>query len=135
VSSRHHFLEPLLRAGDAAYCLVQERTGKVVAHHLELASDSRSRNRGLLGRSGLADGSALIIAPCNAVHTFFMRFTIDVIFADRQGNVVSLRPQLKPWRIGTGLRGFAAVEMTGGSITKMGLLLGDRLTVERLPDS
>lgn len=129
MSSPHHFLEPLLKAGDDEYCLVQERTGAVVADELELASDSRSRNRGLLGRSELAMGSAMIIAPCNAVHTFFMRFTIDVVFADRQGRVVRICRQLRPWRIGIGLRGFAAVEMAAGSVARSELVLGDRLAI------
>jgi uncharacterized membrane protein (UPF0127 family) len=131
VSARPHFLEPLLTSGASVYHLVNQRTGVIVAQELELAADSKTRNRGLLGRSGLADGSALIIAPCNAVHTFFMRFTIDVVFVDRQGHVLKLCHHLKPWRIGVGVRGFAAIELAAGAIDRSQIVAGDRLTMAR----
>lgn len=129
MSSRPHFLEPLLRATGVGHQLVNERTGSLVATDLEFASDSRARNRGLLGRSGIAAGSAMIIAPCNAIHTFFMRFPIDVVFADRRGDVVKLCRDVKPWRICAGLRGFAAIEMTAGSIDRCELQHGDRVKI------
>lgn len=126
-----HFLQPLLRAGSPAHGLVIERTGFVLAHELELASDSRSRNRGLLGRSGIAEGAAMIIAPCNAVHMFFMKFAIDVVFADRDGRVVKLCRNLRPWRIAIGLGGFAAIELSTGSIDRAGVVMGDKLAVSQ----
>ncbi len=52
---------------------------------LEVAVDSATRKKGLLGREGLADGGGLVIAPTNAVHTFFMRFPIDIVFVSRAG--------------------------------------------------
>lgn len=134
MSARPHFLEPLLRSGDAGHRLVNQRTGAVVAQVLELAADSRARKRGLLGRSGLGDGTALIIAPCNAVHTFFMRFTIDVVFVDRQGQVLKACRGLVPWRIGFSLRAFAAVEVPAGSAERAGISRGDRLAIAREPE-
>ena len=113
-SVRAHFLEPLLTATSVGQQLVNERTGAFVATDLEFASDSRARNRGLLGRSGIAAGTAMIIAPCNAIHTFFMRFTIDVVFADRRGDVVKLCRDVKPWRFCVGFKGFAAIELAAG---------------------
>jgi uncharacterized membrane protein (UPF0127 family) len=127
MSARPHFLEPLLEAGVKRYNLVNILTGSVVANHLELAADPKTRNRGLLGRSELAAGSAMIIAPCNAVHTFFMQFTIDVVFVDRQGAVLKLCPHLKPWRIGAVLGGFAAIELTAGAIAGSKIVRGDTL--------
>ena len=129
MTANAHFLQPLLRAESSAQVLVIERTGYVLARELELASDSRSRNRGLLGRSGIAEGTAMIIAPCNAVHTFFMRFTIDVVFADRHGTVVKLCRNLKPWRMGIGVAGFAAIELCAGAIDQSGVVKGDRLSI------
>lgn len=125
--SAPHFLQPLLNDGGGANVLRDSRTGRVVATQLELTTDSKSRRRGLLGRSGLPEDAAMIIAPCNAVHTFFMRFTIDVVFVDRKGQVVKLRRHLRPWRIGVGLRAFAAIELAAGSIDRCGIAKGDRL--------
>ena len=128
MSSRGHFLEPLLTS-TGAHVLRHERTGLTVARHLELASDSAARRRGLLGRTSLADGSVLIIAPCNAIHTFFMKFAIDVVFVDRQGRVVKIHHRLKPWRIGVALGAFAALEFAAGAVGPSGMAKGDRLVV------
>ena len=132
MSARRHFLEPLLEGGVNKYCLVNVLTGSVVAQHLELAADAKARNRGLLGRSELAVGSAMIIAPCNAVHTFFMRFTIDVVFVDRRGKVLKLCPNLKPWRIGAVLGGFAAVELAAGTISGAKIVRGGILNLREI---
>src|ERR1700682_5595453 len=80
------FLEPLAAlSAIAAPAIVNTRTGAVVATSAEVARTSSERRRGLLGRSGLPGGSALIIARCNAIHTIGMQFAIDVAFVDAQG--------------------------------------------------
>ncbi len=85
-----HFLRPLLARHPVAQALVNERTGSVVAETLETAFDSGTRRRGLLGRDDLAAGTALVLAPCNAVHTVRMRFPIDVVFVARDGRVTKI---------------------------------------------
>ena len=97
--------------------LVNSKTGAAIATRLETAFDSTSRNRGLLGRDALASGSALILAPCSSIHTFFMRFAIDVLFVDRHGLVLRVASNLRPWRIAWSLRAFAVVEMPAGALT------------------
>jgi uncharacterized membrane protein (UPF0127 family) len=131
MSAQSHFLEPLLKTDDFGLRLVHDRTGATVATELTLAADSRARNRGLLGRSGIAAGSVMIIAPCNAIHTFFMRFTIDVIFVDRQGTVLKLHSCVRPWRVRVALGAFAALELAAGSIERVGIADGDRLSVTK----
>src|SRR4029077_19922155 len=87
-----HFLAPLLKGDRPSSALVIEResTPTTLASTVEIAVDSASRKRGLLGRDGLAPSHALVIAPCNGVHTFGMRFAIDVIFVARDGRVVKI---------------------------------------------
>lgn len=131
---KRHFLVPLLSGSDC-YVLRNERTGLSVATRLEIAADSAARRKGLLGRDGLDEGSALIIAPCNAVHTFFMRFTIDVAFVDREGRVVRGSRQLRPWTIGVGLGAWAAIETPAGTLLSTRTRPGDRLILERSPDA
>ncbi|MCH8009235.1 MAG: DUF192 domain-containing protein, partial [Chloroflexi bacterium] len=53
---------------------------------------------GLLRRSSLEPGEALLLDPCTSVHTAFMRFAIDVVYLDRGGKVVKVSPHLKPFR-------------------------------------
>lgn len=111
------FLSAAARAkgGGATYFeLVDEGSGRILVPHLEIAVDRSSRNRGLLGRDGLPEGHALAIAPTNAVHTFFMRFPIDIVFVARSGRVVKVCEAVRAWRIAIGLGAFAVVELAAG---------------------
>ena len=126
---KSHFLRPLLRRPDQPLRLLNERTGLPVATSLEQAFDSASRKRGLLGREGLPAGHALIIAPSNMVHTFFMRFPIDVLIASRDGRVVKVRKSVPARRIVGALRGFAVIEMAVNELERSGTVAGDRLVV------
>jgi uncharacterized membrane protein (UPF0127 family) len=63
----------------------------VLATSLELADSGSRRNKGLLGRQGLAPGEGLWIVPCEAVHTFGMKFPIDLVYLDRGKRVKKLR--------------------------------------------
>ena len=105
--------------------LVNERTGATVASVVELAATRVDRRRGLLGRDALDLSAAMILAPCAAVHTAFMRFPIDVVFVDRDGHVRTVVRNLRPWRIAASPRAYAAVEMAGGF--NRDLMPGDRL--------
>ena len=105
--------------------LVNARTGATVASVVELAATRVERRRGLLGRNALDLSAALILAPCAAVHTAFMRFPIDVVFVDRDGHVRTFVRNLRPWRIAASPRAYAAVEMAGG--INRDLMPGDRL--------
>jgi uncharacterized membrane protein (UPF0127 family) len=106
------------------------RTGQVVAATLEAAFDSASRKRGLLGRDGLPAGHALVIAPSNMVHTFFMRFPIDIVFAGRDGVVRKVAARVPARRLAGSLRAFAVIEMAAGSVEASPVARGDRLVVE-----
>jgi uncharacterized membrane protein (UPF0127 family) len=108
---------------------VNERTGRPVATHLEPAFDSAARNRGLLGRDDLPAGHALIIAPSNMVHTFFMRFSLDLLFVSRDGTVVKLRTHVPARRIVGALRGFAVIELRAGALEASQTRTGDRLAL------
>ena len=124
------FLAPLLADGAGPFELVNSRRGSVLATRVEGAFDSASRRRGLLGRDSLPDGAAIVIAPCNAVHTWFMRFPIDVVFVMRDGRVAKTCVGVKPWRVAGSLRAFATVELASGSVRRFGLLPGDHLVVQ-----
>ena len=124
------FLSPLLRDGSAQYRLENVRTGAMVANVLLTAFDSQARRKGLLGRDSLPEGTALVIAPSNAVHTFFMRFAIDVAFVTREGRIVKIRAAVRPWRITGALRAFAVVELPAGALAISNTVAGDVLAVK-----
>jgi uncharacterized membrane protein (UPF0127 family) len=130
---RPHFLTPLLqRAADGLALYVEGRKAPV-ATTLEAAFDSTTRNRGLLGRDALAPDAAFVIAPSSAVHTFGMRFPIDLVFAARDGRVVKVRAAVPARRISVGLGAFAVIEMAAGAAERSAVRRGDRLVVRR-PD-
>jgi len=124
------FLAPLL-AGAEQLQLVNAATGSVVANCLEGAFDSESRRRGLLGRHSLDERAAVMIAPCSGVHTFFMRFPIDVIFAARDGRVLKVCANVGPWRLAASLRAYVAIEVAGGRAARAGVNAGDRVALVR----
>lgn len=94
---------------------------------VEIAASYRARRRGLLGRDGIT--GALLITPTNSVHTFGMRFTIDVAYLDRRFQVLDV-VTMRPGRLGAvRLRGRHVLEAEGGAMAGWGLRRGVRVTV------
>ena len=109
------------------------RTGQPVAERLETAFDSASRKKGLLGRDGLPPGVGLVIAPTNLVHTFAMRFPIDILFVSREGRVIKVRAAVSKRRVAGAWGGFAVIEMAAGSLEKSDTRPGDLLELREHP--
>jgi uncharacterized membrane protein (UPF0127 family) len=112
--------------------LVDERTHEVVATRVELATTRRARRTGLLGREFLDADAALVLAPCLAVHTAFMRFAIDIAFVDREGRAVRLVRDLAPWRMAIAPRAYAAIELPAGALNLHEVNVGDHLELVTL---
>ena len=123
------FLAPLLDGAAAGFVLVNERTGAPVAEHLLPAFDSNARRTGLLKHTGLGNGEAMIIAPTNAIHTWFMKFDIDVAFVNKQGKIVKVREAMGPWRMSAAFSAFAVVELPSGALAARDTRSGDRLVL------
>ena len=112
-----------------ALALINERTRAAIATEVELASTRATRRRGLLGRDSLPPSSALMLTPCLAVHTAFMRFAIDVVFLDADLRVVHLARQVPPWRV-VGKRGAkCVVELPAGECSRRDFEVGDELVL------
>ncbi|MFJ9725472.1 DUF192 domain-containing protein [Streptomyces sp. NPDC101209] len=94
---------------------------------LEIAASYRARTRGLLGRDGV-DG-AILLSPANSVHTFRMRFPIDVAYLDRGLRVVAVRT-MPPGRLGLPRpRSRHVLEAEAGAMAGWGLRVGERVEV------
>ena len=108
--------------------IVETRTGNTVATTVEHAESFLARFLGLLLRTGIAEGHALVLHQTSSIHMFGMLFTIDVIFLDRDLKVTALFPGRYPFSLPVWSWGaYYAVEMKPGSITKAGLKVGDQL--------
>ena len=104
----------------------------VLADAASVADTSQSRRTGLLKHTGLAAGDGLWIVPCESVHSFFMKFTIDVLYLDRQHKVKKIRPEMVPWRASACLTAHSVLELPAGTIARTGTAAGDQLEIKTL---
>jgi uncharacterized protein len=109
--------------------LINLTNNTILANQVRVADTFFSRLKGLLGSNGLPDGEALVIRPCNSVHTFGMRYPIDVIFADAQHRVVKTVADMGPGRVAFCRKGCYTVELTAGVLAKDRTAAGDVLAM------
>jgi hypothetical protein len=108
---------------------------------LEEAASSVARGKGLMGREALAPGAGLLIGagPLIAmmwIHTFFMRFALDLVFLDRAGRIVRIMTNVKPWRITAPVFGARCVlELEAGAAQRTSSKVGDEIQLEDLEKS
>ena len=108
------------------------RNGETLIPRLTLALRFHERLFGLMGRRPLGPEEALLLDPCRAIHTWFMRFPLDLIFLDADQRVVRLVRNVKPWRMASGgPRAVSVVELESGWLAPDAVRLGDRLTFSR----
>ncbi len=89
------------------------------------------RLMGLMLRSGIGDDEAIVFPKCNSIHTFFMRFPIDVLFVAKNGQVVEIQNSLGPWRMLMPRKNVShTVEMRSHRAKELGICEGDQLQCE-----
>jgi uncharacterized protein len=105
--------------------------GTTLADRADIADTSPARQRGLLKRTGLAEGEGLWIVPCEGVHSFFMKFAIDVVFINKKRVVVKVRPNMVKSRLALSFRAHSTIELPVGVIEKSRTAKGDQLELEK----
>lgn len=104
------------------------RRGAEVLAQLMMADGPLSRAWGLLGRKSLEPDEALLLMPCAAIHTFGMRFTIDVVFLGRDGMIQALYANRGPGTCARKKGAYATLECAGGAIRRWRLAAGQQLS-------
>jgi uncharacterized membrane protein (UPF0127 family) len=99
----------------------------VLARCLEVADSGAKRNKGLLGRKELAPGGGLWIMPCESVHTFGMKFSIDLVYLDKKLRIRKVRNSVPPWRVSACLSAHSVLELPAGTIRETQTSAGDTL--------
>jgi uncharacterized membrane protein (UPF0127 family) len=107
--------------------------GTIVCERCTVADRMLSRMRGLLGRKSLPADEGLLIRPAPSIHTFFMRFPIDVVFLSRQGEVLKIAEHVAPWRTRSCRHSYAVLELAAGEAGRRGLAVGDRIDAAEPP--
>jgi uncharacterized protein len=104
------------------------RTGETICAHCMVARTPLRRMKGLLGRRALSREEGLLLQPAGSVHTWFMRFPIDVVFLDRELRVLRVVEALRPWRVAAARGAKAVLELPAGAAARARLREGDVLS-------
>jgi uncharacterized membrane protein (UPF0127 family) len=98
---------------------LQTKAGEILCHKMILATDALSRMKGLMFSAELPECDGFLITPGNSIHTFFMRYSLDIVFLDRNFKIVKVIYDLPPWRM-TWMywRSRQVLEMKGGTLKK-----------------
>lgn len=110
--------------------LYNSTRNNLIAEDVKIAKNFFTRSIGLLSRKSILDNEALIIKPCCSVHTFFMKFAIDVLFVNKRNEVIALYENVKPWRIlPIHWNSLYVVELASGNISNNGIFKGDAIKI------
>ena len=111
--------------------VANQTKGRVLADRADIADTSAKRRTGLLKHTGLAPGEGLWIAPCEGVHTFGMKFPIDVLFLNKKKKILKARPDMVRGRIAFSLLAHSVLELPAGTLAETGTVAGDQLEFEK----
>lgn len=106
--------------------------GTVLGQEVDVADTSTKRRTGLLKHERLEKGTGLWIDPCESVHTFFMKFPIDLVYIDKHGKVRKVRNAVPPWRLSACLTAHSILELPAGTAAETGTQVGDDLAIDKL---
>lgn len=101
--------------------------GRSACLGVDVAGSMRKRLRGWLGRGNAPRERGLWIVPCDAVHTWAMRFPIDLVFIDAGGRILRIDSRVPPWRLRLCIGAYSVIELGAGEAQRLGLLRGDYL--------
>jgi len=117
MAGRADMISALVQVSGRKLCLV------------EVADNHVARAVGLLGRKELPMGHGMWIKPCKSIHTFFLRFSIDVAYIASDGTVVKTCARLRPFRVSIGgRRAQSVLELPSGFLERTGLQAGERVS-------
>jgi uncharacterized membrane protein (UPF0127 family) len=107
-----------------------KETGLLLGHYIDRAESFIQRFKGLMLKKHLPIGHGLYIRPCKAVHTFFMKFEIDVLHLDEEGRIVGMEQSLKPGTFGKAIPATkSVVELPAGTLEQEGIYVGQTVVM------
>ena len=121
--------DALKSSKDPRIVILNKTRSTELANHADLAHGGGKRSKGLLGRAGLGPGEGMWIVPCEAVHTFFMKFAIDLVYLDRKLRVKKTRHAVGPWRFSACLSAHSVIELPAGTIRATQTECGDIIQI------
>lgn len=112
----------------ALYSIQSNDQRRLLLNKVEIADSFFSRMKGLLQRDGFTESDGILITPCNYVHTIGMRFSIDLVFLNKQNRVVGLKRNMKKNRFAGIMQAKHTLELPAGKLESLAIGMGDRLS-------
>jgi uncharacterized protein len=107
--------------------IVNQTRDTILATAADVADTSVKRRTGLLRKDKLEHGEGLWISPCESVHTFFMKFAVDLVYLDKKKRVRKVRHAVPPWRLSACWTAHSVLELPAGTAAETGTERGDQL--------
>lgn len=114
-----------------SFICINSTKNTVLAQQLSIADTFWSRLRGLLGTASLPGGRGLLISPCSSIHMFGMRYSIDVVFLDKEWRVLKILPFLPPGATGRCSGSTYVLELPVGTLAATSTAVGDELMIKK----
>lgn len=103
---------------------------RIIAEKVDVADSMHLRLLGLMFSKDIGERDGLLITPCNSIHTFFMRYDLDIVFLSKSDEVVKIIREMKPWRMTRMyFKAKKVLEMTGGTLPD-DINVGDKLVID-----
>lgn len=109
------------------FTLINKNTKGAISREAKIAGTFSQRLLGLMFRKGMKREEALVFYRAASIHTFFMRFPIDLVYLDKQNKVVKIYDALKPWKLAFCVKAFAVIELPAHKASQKSLKIGDVL--------
>lgn len=111
--------------------LYNSTQNNLIAENVDVANSFFTRTLGLIPKNAISDNEGLIIKPCCSVHTFFMKFSIDVLFINRKNEVIALYENVRPYRIlPVHFTSSYVIELCANQISRTNVNIGDIISIE-----
>jgi len=112
----------------AIYKIVNLTKNQIIADNVNIAQSFFQKTKGLIGRTKLNKGEGLYISGCRSIHMFFMQFSIDVIFIDKNYEITKIITDLKPFRLAFGTYfSNGVIELPCGILEQKSCDIGDKI--------
>jgi uncharacterized protein len=117
-----------MQNGGAKMKAVNLSNGAEIANEITKAHSFFTRLKGLMFSKSLPDGQGLHIQPCQSIHTFFMNYPIDVLYLNKDFEIVGLQESFQPSKLGKLFKnGHSVLELPTGTIQKSGTKIGHKI--------
>lgn len=89
------------------------------------------RLRGLLGTTLLAGNQGLLLCNCNSVHMIGMRYALDIVYLDKNGIILKMVENLKPWQVSFCEAAKDTLEIKSGTVQRLCWKVGNKLQLNK----